>query len=324
MLPSFWDALSYKGQLTSLPYYGGAKGVVGYNKAILDQIGISEGDLPKTWDELYDLCRQIKKDGAVEYPLVMLWPPNTDGVVHAWLHESMNREDLVIDENFKAVFSKDSGAAETLNAWNKVWTDELVSADNLVLGFTDLRDIFGAGKAAFIVIQSWHLKTLNNPQNSNVAGSVMMVPYAGQAWGLLDYGGYAVVAQPPEKRLDEERAKRWAQFMGYRDKNGEILVGKQWVIEAALSSAYPEVYDDPKVEQAFKDWMPEYPRLRDIMTENQSYVKAPYAWKALWYPEWASFVATVLPNTITGDKPVGEAIDELKAKWEELGQPYSA
>jgi len=324
MLPSFWDALSINDQLTSLPYYGGAKGVVVYNKAILDQIGISSGDLPKTWDELYDLCRRIKKDGAVEYPLVMLWPPNTDGVVHGWLHESMNRGDPVIDANFKAVFSKDSGAAETLNAWNRVWTDKLVSPDSLVLGFSDLRDIFGAGKAAFIVIQSWHLKTLNDPQKSNIAGSAMMVPYAGQAWGLLDYGGYAVVAQPSGNKLKEERAKRWVEFMGYRDKNGEILVGKQWVTEAALFSAYPEVYTDPKVVESFKKWMPEYPKLSDIMIENQSHIQAPYAWKALWYPEWASYLASTLPETITGAKKVGEVIDDLKAKWEQMGKLYSS
>lgn len=324
MLPAFWDALSYKDHLTSLPYYGGAKGMVAYNEDILSQAGITEENLPKSWDEMYEVCRFIKGKGIVETPLVMLWPPSTDGIVDAWMAETMNRGDLVVDDQFKTVLSPTSGGADTLRAWNRAWADGLVPQNSLVLGGADARDIFLAGKAAFIVFQSWHLKTANDPQKSKVAGKVKMLPYAGQAWGLLDYAGYAVVAaRNDDEKLREARAMRWAEFMGYRDKEGKILVGKQWVIGAGLSSAYQEVEDDPEVVEAQKKWMPDYLVMKGQLKENLQKIVAPPAWKALWYSEWASYVATVLSDAITGKKPVDGVVSDMAERWEKLRKSYT-
>jgi hypothetical protein len=324
MIPSFLKALTYKGHLTSLPYYGGAKGMVAYNEDILRQAGITAGNLPTSWDDMYEACRLIKSKGIVETPLVMLWPPSTDGIVDAWMAETMNRGDMVVDDQFKAVLSPKSGGADTLRAWNRAWTGGLVPPNSLVLGGADARDIFLAGKAAFIVFQSWHLKTANDPQKSKVAGKVKMLPYAGQAWGLLDYAGYAVVAaRNDNKKLREARAMRWAEFMGYRDKEGKILVGKQWVIGAGLSSAYQEVEDDPDVIEAQKKWMPDYPVMKNQLKENLQKIVAPPAWKALWYSEWASYVATVLSDAITGKKPVDNVVSDMAARWEVLRKSYA-
>jgi hypothetical protein len=233
----------------------------------------------------------------------------------------MNRGDAMVDENFDAVFDENSGAAQTLAAWNKLWTEQLVPADNLVLGFVDARDVFATGRAAFITVQSWHLKTLNNPQNSNVAGNVMGLPYVSQPWGLFDYAGYAVVNRPDQPQR-MARAARWVDYMGYRDKNGEILVGKQWVVSGGLGTAYPEVYSYPDVEESYKSWMPEFPYLRDVIADNLAQVKPFAGWKALWYPEWGTYAATVLPDAVTGKRSVTEVINDLRTKWDDLRKPY--
>lgn len=234
----------------------------------------------------------------------------------------MNRGDELFNQEFDAVFDENSGAAQTLAAWNKVYTEGLAREDNLVTGFADQRDVFASNKVPFIVFQSWHLKTINDPQRGAVAGNVMMVPFAGQPWGLLDHGGYSVVAKPADQALDIQRATRWVEFMGYRDKKGEILVAKQWVIQAGVSAAYLEVYKDPEVEAAFKTWMPEYPELQNVINEDLTKVKTVHGWKALWYPEWGSYAAQVLVEAVSGKRPVSDAIKDLKNKWDELRKPY--
>lgn len=72
IIPPVLDALTYNGKMTGLPYTTGIKGMVGYNRAVLDQVGLTKNDLPKTWDELYDLAARLKKDKAIDIPLVML------------------------------------------------------------------------------------------------------------------------------------------------------------------------------------------------------------------------------------------------------------
>jgi ABC-type glycerol-3-phosphate transport system substrate-binding protein len=322
MITPIREALTYRGKLYSLPYNCGVKSMAGYNSAILQEAGIGKEDLPKSWDELYDMCSRMKKDGVAETAIVMMWVPNSDGIVHNWQAESMNRGDPMWNEDLEPVFDENSGAALTLAAWNRLWTEQLVPTDNLVLGFVDARGVFATGTVPFITLQQWHFKTLNDPQQGNVAGKFMPIPYAGQPWGLLDYAGYAVVKQEDPLRM--ARAARWVDFMGYRDKNGEVLVGKQWVTCCGVGTAYPEAYNYPDVEASYKAWMPEYPYVRDVFTECLAHVSVVAGWKALWYPEWGTYVATVLPDAITGKRSVPEVIKDLKDKWNEFRSMYVA
>src|SRR5690606_35289424 len=238
-----------------------------------------------------------------------------------FIAECLSRGDPLWDEQFNAVFDENSGVADTLNAWNGIWKDGLVPPD--VMGSGDVRELFATGDPPYTVTQSYELKELNDPKYSALAGNVMMVPYAGQAWGFLDYGLYSIAARPEDDKVTLERRKRWVTFMGYKDKNGTYHVAKQWVIRANLGTGYPEVYDDPDVIEAYKSWMPEYPRLREIMAENEEHVQIANGWHALWYPEWAVTAVAVIPKVITGDISVSEGVKTLRAEWDTLQKRYA-
>lgn len=320
-LPAQWEAQSYKGQVFGLPYFNSMKCCLHYNRVRTEEAGIGADSLPTTWDEVYDIASRLKRDGFAEYPIVMWWLPNPDYVVDNFIAECLSRGDLLWDTEFNAVFDENSGAADTLNAWQRLWSEELVPPDCMAGG--DLLELFASGDPVFNTGQSYQMKDLNDPERFGIAGNVMMVPYAGQAWGFLDYGLYSIAARPEEDVQRLERRKRWINFMGYKDKNGNFLVAKEWVKQANLGTGYPEIYDDPEVIEAYQSWMPEYPLLRETMAENEEHVVIANGWHAVWYPEWSVKAVEVLPQVITGDMGVSEALRTLRETWDSLQATYT-
>ena len=320
-LPAQWQAQTYKGMVFGLPYFNSMKCCLAYNRLVTEKAGLTESDLPATWDEAYDICRRLKKDGVAERTMVMWWNKSISSVVDNFVAECLSRGEMLWDEEFNAIFDENTAVADTLNAWQSIWKDGLVPPDCMAGG--NPLEIFGPGETPFSVIQSYQLKDLNDPENYAMAGNVMMVPYKGQAWGLLDYGLYSIASRPKEDVERLERRKNWVTFMGYKDANGEYLVAKEWVKQAALGTGYPEVYELPDVIDAFKSWMPEYPLLREIMAENEKHVATALGWHAVWFPEWGVKAMEVLPQVITGDMGVTDGVKVLRQEWDSLQQRYS-
>ncbi|MCD6341781.1 MAG: extracellular solute-binding protein, partial [Thaumarchaeota archaeon] len=73
MYPSIVEAYSTAdGKLAGLPYFWSARSVPVVNDVILEKAGMA-GERPATWDELWDMSRQIKAAGAAEYPVMPHW-----------------------------------------------------------------------------------------------------------------------------------------------------------------------------------------------------------------------------------------------------------
>ncbi len=321
-LPAQWEAQTYKGKVFGLPYFNSQKCVLGYNRIKTQKAGLKEADLPGTWDEAYALARQFKKDGLSQYPLVTWWNPRVDILVAAFQAECIDRGDLLWDEQLNATFDENTPIADTLNAWQGLWKDQLVSPD--LLTSAEPLETFGTGDAVFSVIQSYELQAINDPSKYPIGGNVMMAPYKRQTWGVLDYGLYSIAARPQEDKLAIERRKRWVEFMGYKDKDGKFLVAKEWVKRSNLGSGYPAVYDDPEVIAAWQTWMPEYPRLKDILKENEPHVSVARGWHAVYYPEWAVKAIEVVPKVITGDMKVSDGVRALRDEWDMLQKRYQS
>ena len=68
MYPAMLDAWTYKGKLLGLSYFVSTRGTMHVNLQKLEEIGMSESELPKNWDELYDSIYKMK-DAGVKIPL---------------------------------------------------------------------------------------------------------------------------------------------------------------------------------------------------------------------------------------------------------------
>ena len=81
MFPFIREAMFYKGKQYGTPYYGDIY-VYMYDKKALQQAGIAKA--PSTLGELKDAALEIKKAGAVQYPILKGFKTNVDGLSEFW------------------------------------------------------------------------------------------------------------------------------------------------------------------------------------------------------------------------------------------------
>lgn len=322
-LPVQWEVQTHDGAVLGLPYFNSAKGVVATNELLREKAGLS--GYPKNREELYAECRELKRQGVAEFPIIMHWSPEAIGVTQMWAGESICRGDQMWADDLSAVFDASSPAAAVLEDWSMLHKDKIVSPSNVSWLDSDRLDAFGTGKYVYMPLNGYNLYDINDPQQSNIAGHVMVIPFAGEPWGFLDYALYSVArkdtSQESEKRLTD-RAAQLVQWMGYKDDGGNYAVAKEWMKQAFLGTGYPELWDDPEVVASFKSWMPDM-KLVDVFKAHYENAVPLTGWRAPWYPDFNTTAQPILANAITGSVKVPDAIKQLSDAWQALQQQYS-
>jgi multiple sugar transport system substrate-binding protein len=317
------DSMSVNGKLYGLPYFVSIRGTIMANNAILSKAGVTADQYPKTWDELYDQVRQMKKDKVSDGPILLphwfaagVW----FGVSWGYLFECLNRGAVLFDDNNQPVF--DDKTLEILANWRKLMEEGITPEGVFTMGEADYIDAFAKGTYAYSPQQVYDLKTFNDPNKSQVAGQVAPVPVAEQPWGLIDEGIYTIANR---NQSDDKLARdyRLAGFFGYRDQvdGGELYVAKRWAIEAALNSGYKEILEDPEVIDAYNKWLPD-PKMLDTIKGVVDAGQFPKAWQTFWWEEWNAQAMTDLPKAILGQSPVEEIHSGLKQLAEQLVERY--
>jgi multiple sugar transport system substrate-binding protein len=314
-LPPMWDAMTVGDAVIGLPYFNAVKGMVMTNEVLREKAGLKGQPYPKDYDELYAECKELKKQGVTDAPFLPFWAPVHYGITQYFCAECFARGDMLWDDEYNPTFGPDTAVAQVLEGWKMLYADKIAPQGALTWADADRMDALNSGQHVYGYILSYDLKSLNDPASSTIAGSVQFIPYAGQSWGVLDYGLYSLAAKPADDKQLIERLLRFVEFMGYKDKEGNYLTAKMWAIKWNLGVGYPEVYDDPEVNAAYQEWMPEFPKMKDDTTELFKHVNVNRGWKAIWFPDWNAFCQQELPLAITGDKPVAEVIEAVKQAW---------
>ncbi len=324
MYPNIRDALTIKGKLYGLPYFASVDCTIGVNQLILDKVGIKPADYPKSYTELYDQMRQIKKAGAAETPWLPRWINEFFGIGDSIYNEILTEGLELVDDNGHPTFSGKTEHVAVLERAKKAWDDGLIPKSVLTMSETDLIDGFGTGKYAMSEQQLYDtIETLNNPQRSQIAGHCRFVPVppSGKAWGHLTLGAYVVpnMGQSPE-RLG--RAFRMAGYAGYKDKSGQHYVAKQWALSNALGSGYASVLKDPEVIAKYKTWLPDFdtqmPQLEVMMQKAKPFRMS----REVWYTEWNVKAREILPDVFLGNSTPAAALDKLREAADKLVDKY--
>lgn len=317
------DSLTVDGKLYGLPYFVSIRGTLMANNAILAKAGITPDKYPKTWDELYEQARQLKKDNVTQGPPLLphwfaagVW----FGVSWGYLFECLNRGAVLFNDQNEPVF--DDQTLAILQNWRKLAEEKVIPDGVFTMGESDYIDAFAKGTYAYSPQQVYDLKTFNDPNKSQVAGQVAPVPVSGQPWGLIDEGIY-VVANRKQSEEKLRRDYRLAGFFGYRDKEegGSLFVAKRWAMEAALNSGYKEILEDPEVIAAYNKWLPD-PKMLATVKGVVDAGQFPKVWQTFWWEEWNAQAMTDLPKAILGQAKVEETHASLKKLAEELAQRY--
>jgi multiple sugar transport system substrate-binding protein len=325
MLPAFLEAWTWRGdgKLYGLPYFSSIRGTIMVNTALTEKAGIDQVQLT-TWDDFYDLCRQMKADGVVEYPLLNHWFATGWATAWQFLWECQNRGIALFDfeDAYRPLFNGEHESARVLEIWAGLFADGIHPESSFNMSEGGYVDGFATGDYMFSPQQTYDGKRLNDPALSQIAGLVdFATPPEGAPWGKIEQGGYLL----PKRDRDNERLSRVFRhngFFGYRDINDELFVAKRWAIDHALNSSYPAILEDPEVLAAYEQWMPGGERqFNDMGTYFTQAEWNPFH-QCPWFLEWQLIAKEELEAAILGDTAPQDAMDNLYSGTNELYERY--
>ncbi|MDB5077946.1 MAG: putative ABC-type sugar transport system, periplasmic component [Chloroflexi bacterium] len=322
MYPSVIEGLTIDGKLYGLPYFTSVSGCIATNQKLLNKVGIQPKDYPKTWKELYDQMRHIKKSGAAQTPWLPRWINEYFGIGIS-IYEEMAAQGLeLVDAKGHPIFSGKTEHVRVLEDGKRAWDDGLIPKSVLTMSETDQIDGFSTGKYAMSQQQIYDaIGTFNNPQRSRIAGYCRFVPFTKQAWGHLQLGAYVV---PNYNQNADQLARdfRLAGWAGYKDNTGDYYVAKRWAVVQTLGSGYRAVLEDPQVIAAYKKLMPDYRTMMPQLKQAMSLVKPLRATRQIWFTDWNAKARQILPNVMLGSISPAAALDQLRAEADRLVQRY--
>ena len=323
MYPSIKNALSWEGKLYALPYYTAIRACIMVNKALLKKTGMETVQL-KSWPEFYDLCRQMKKEGVAQTPLLHHWFAPSWAAAWQFLWECQNRGIALFDfeQEAKPLFDANHESVKVLEDWAQVFKDGLVPESVFNLQEGDYIDAFAKGEYLFSPQQTYDGKRFNDPARSNIAGMVdFATPPPGKPWGKLEIGNYTL----PNRQRDDKflaRVYRLHSWFGYRDKAGKLFVAKRWALEQALGSGYKEILEDKEVLDSYAKWMPGKDRqFKDMQTYYDQVVWDRF-YHVGWQSEFLNAAKAQLDPAILGKKSPKDAITDLRAEVDKVWERF--
>lgn len=323
MYPNILDAWTYKDQLLGLSYFVSTRGVMHVNLKMYDELGYTDADFPKNWDELYAQVYEIR-DKGVEQPLLPHWLNEWYGISWAFVFEVMNRGGTLADpETHEPMLTTDENgqAYKTLAAWKGLWNDGMVPEEVLTYNESSYIDAYASGRYVFSPQQLYDLETFNRPDRSQIAGHASLLPYQGQSWGLLDSAMYLMTSREREDPVTED-VKRFTNWYGYKDQDGKVYVGNRWMQESMLFSGYKSVMESPEAAERMKSALA---RPEDVKAVLEVYANTPYpkgVWSVVWAEEFNSWLKETLQNFLLEDGDIVETIEAINEQIASLNEKY--
>jgi putative chitobiose transport system substrate-binding protein len=155
-----WNTLTYEGVSYQVPWYLGLSNFIGYNTAILDELGITVEDLPTSWAELYDFLVMVRENS--DYYGTSL---NFGTGIELNLLGYLQYNDVpVFNEEGKCALNTGTAAAD-LQLWVDMINNDLIPRESLTDDHRAMVDRFSEGETAVIRIAPHMLRLVeeNNP-----------------------------------------------------------------------------------------------------------------------------------------------------------------
>lgn len=145
-----------------------------YNKEVLKKAGLTEKDVPKTWDEFLAVSQKIKASDSEVYPLIL-------GIKSDWLMSGVVGQMAtaispeVIPNNGlnlkKGQYEFNSqGYSETMKFIKKLQDNQYLHPNSLVTDFRQASSLFANNKAAFVFDAPFLTSDLKNNSKFNEFG----------------------------------------------------------------------------------------------------------------------------------------------------------
>ncbi|MCY3779415.1 MAG: extracellular solute-binding protein [Chloroflexi bacterium] len=307
------EQMSYDGEVYGLPYYSGVQ-TMAYNAAHLEAAGIEAP--PETWSEMLEQAQMIKDAGVVEYPILMQLRSGENYLLREWETLTASRGGKLFDDDFNPLFHLEGSAAWQALDWLTAGLDAGL-IDPASLTDDDGTLLMAAGTTSFMTTTDYTLKAMNDPDQSNAAGSIKngLIPGTDEVrsgtWGYVRL--YAIT----NNAEDKDAAWQLVQFLGGKDATGVYYVPKRWALEFGLGFSPAPLHEDEEVRNSISGWIDP-----DLLSEQSEYaISRPYRFVP-FFSDWEIGSWGPLQAAILGDADKGEVLNDLAEEWNELKEDW--
>jgi multiple sugar transport system substrate-binding protein len=328
------DALSWPDRkCIGLTYYNGGPYCMFRNEKVLSAGGYeataNPGDYPQTWDEIYKQAVDLKRKRIVENPILPTWFKSWTGTPWALYAHCASEGDGLVDDDMKSTFGLDTPILKVLSDWKRWWDEELVPRAILTWQEPQMASSWMKGLHAFHYQSDYNSFAYSDPKNGEFAWYFNMNPVMPGATHGTTLVGHAlhVMSNTPRTDAELETAFNLMKSFSWRDKNHELRMPKAWAMLANLQMPFPEVYDDPKVQQAIMKWM--YPPLASEnyrwLFEGRRKAVPGNQLRASWQQEWEVGMQQMIEDELLlkGTATPKDVVVTMKASWEKLRSRYA-
>lgn len=228
--PQLWDTVEYEGKPYAIPFNTDTQ-VIFYNKKLFKEAGISEDQLPKTWDELETVAHKLdkKKGDTFErigfYPLWNLgtdvWALNADEGT-SWFDKEGN---VKIDTDNKVE------ALEWILDWQDYYGKNTINKLEAEFG-SGVSDPFTSGLVAMRAQNINYYSSLMENAPKDFDFGVMALPEKESGSGHWSWGG-GFVLEVPQGAKNPEASYEFIKYLSsaevqekFGEKSFDIMANK--------------------------------------------------------------------------------------------------
>ncbi|PNR95014.1 ABC transporter substrate-binding protein [Petrotoga olearia] len=211
LVPQTIEMVTINSEIKAIPYYV-ETGVLYYRKDLLEKYGY---EVPKTWDELITIAKDISQKEGIEG---LVWPGARYEELTTFFLEILYSNGGKIFEGDNFVLEQQENkekALESLKILNNIISEEISPKGITTYREEECRNIFQSGEAVFMrnLSYAWHLL---NSEGSAVNGKVGIAPipkteFTNQHVFVLE--GKALAINPNASDEEREAAKKFIKYL---------------------------------------------------------------------------------------------------------------
>jgi len=239
--------------------------VLYYNKDVLKQYGLTEKDVPKTWDDMIKVGKKIyKKSGGQIYGLMA---SNDNWALTNIVNQLATTitPEVPQDMNYqtgKPTFNS-QGDIETIQYLKKLVDEKVLAPQSLESDESNATALFAAGQAAFYMMGNWEGANLINTNNFKNWGVSALPTKDGKPF-------YHVSGATANGIEVSQNTKHWPEVKKFLEYALDHIYSDVVVAPGITAPAKKDVVENAKVP------FPQYKNISKLMDEGSLPVPSPF------------------------------------------------
>ena len=230
-----WEKVAFNGTTNYIPWYLALSNTMAVNGLIMDELGLTEEDLPTTWQESFEFAQLVRDEsGGAYYAYSLPWGELAGlGILNTFIGEGI---DVLNEDGTQVVFNTPEAAA-ILDEYITLLENDYIPRESLRDDVREMIDRFSEGEIVLLQTGPQLLRLIeeNNPE---VFESLYLVnALVGEA-NIRSLGGVQTIAIPASTAYPNA-ALAFAVFM----TNPEVQTA--FSQEVPIYSSNLDSYNDP-------------------------------------------------------------------------------